>query len=55
VADRGSLNGWLSIAPAAQPVCSDLGAMVSVDDFSSRPARGLADGEVFGQDVPVVR
>jgi flavorubredoxin len=41
----GGLNEWLEIAPAAQPVCSDLGAMVSVDDFSERPARGLADGE----------
>ena len=35
------------IAPAAQPVCSDLGAMVSVNDFSVRPARGLADGDQF--------
>ena len=41
----GGLNDWLAIAPAAQPVCSDLGAMVSVNDFSTRPARGLADGE----------
>jgi flavorubredoxin len=41
----GALNEWLAIAPSAQPACSDLGAMVSVDDFASRPARGLADGE----------
>jgi len=41
----GGLNDWLEIAPSAQPVCSDLGAMVSVDDFSTRPAKGLADGE----------
>jgi flavorubredoxin len=41
----GSLNEWLAIAPSARPVCSDLGAMVSVDDFSARPAKGLADGE----------
>lgn len=41
----GGLNDWLAAAPAAQPVCSDLGAMVSVNDFSIRPARGLADGE----------
>jgi flavorubredoxin len=41
----GGLNKWLAIAPSAQPACSDLGAMVSVDDFSTRPARGLADGE----------
>jgi flavorubredoxin len=41
----GALNEWLAIAPSAQPACSDIGAMVSVNDFSSRPARGLADGE----------
>ena len=27
----GALNEWLAIAPSAQPVCSDLGAMVSVE------------------------
>jgi flavorubredoxin len=43
----GALNEWLAIAPSAQPACSDLGAMVSVDDFSSRPAKGLADGETL--------
>ena len=43
----GGLNDWLAVASAAQPVCSDLGAMVSVNDFSTRPARGLADGEQF--------
>lgn len=43
----GGLNSWLELAPSAQPVCSDLGAMVSVNDFSARSARGLADGEVF--------
>lgn len=43
----GALNEWLAIAPAAQPACSDLGALVSVNDFSSRPALGLADGETI--------
>lgn len=41
----GALNDWLALAPSAQPACSDLGAMVSVNDFSIRPAKGLADGE----------
>jgi len=41
----GGLNDWLELAPSAEPVCSDIGAMVSVNDFSARPARGLADGE----------
>ncbi len=43
----GSLNEWLQIAPAAQAVCSQVGAFVSVNDFAVRPARGLTDGETF--------
>ena len=43
----GSLNEWLRIAPAAQPVCSTVGALVSVNDFATRPARGMEDGEVL--------
>lgn len=41
----GALNEWLAVAPSAQAVCSDLGALVSVNDFATRPAKGLADGE----------
>lgn len=41
----GALNDWLEIAPAAEPVCSLVGALVSVNDFSVRPARGMTDGE----------
>ena len=43
----GSLNQWLELAPQAQPVCSDLGAAVSLNDFSIRPPRGMAEGEVL--------
>jgi flavorubredoxin len=43
----GGLNEFLSIAPDAQPLCSFVGAMVSVNDFALRPARGLQDGEVL--------
>ena len=43
----GSLNEWLAVAPHAEAVCSFVGAVVSVNDFASRPARGLADGETF--------
>lgn len=43
----GSLNEWLEIAPNAAPVCSLVGAMVSVNDYASRPAKGLTDGETF--------
>jgi flavorubredoxin len=41
----GSLNDFLAAAPAAVPVCSQVAAMVSVDDVATRPARALADGE----------
>lgn len=43
----GSLNDFLAAAPAAVPVCSQVAAMVSVDDIAARPARALADGEVL--------
>jgi flavorubredoxin len=41
----GSLNEWLAAAPQATPVCSTIGAMVSVNDLADRPPRPLADGE----------
>jgi flavorubredoxin len=43
----GALNHWLEIAPSAEPVCSTLGAMVSVNDFALRPAKGMMEGEVL--------
>jgi flavorubredoxin len=43
----GALNEFLAIAPGAQPLCSFVGAMVSLNDFALRPARGLQDGEVL--------
>ena len=43
----GSLNEWLQVAPHAQPVCSMVGALVSVNDFASRPALGMTDGQVL--------
>jgi flavorubredoxin len=43
----GSLNDFLAAAPAAVPVCSQVAAMVSVNDFADRPARALAEGEVL--------
>jgi flavorubredoxin len=44
----GSLNEFLAAAPRAQPLCSRVAAMVSVDDLADRPARPLADGEALG-------
>jgi flavorubredoxin len=43
----GALNEWLRVAPNAQPVCSFVGATVSVNDFADRPARALSDDEVL--------
>lgn len=43
----GSLPDFLAVAPEAEPVCGAIAKMVSVDDFSPRPARALADGEVL--------
>ena len=43
----GALNDFLAVAPDASPLCSNTAAMVSVNDFAMRPARGLADGEVL--------
>ena len=43
----GSLNDWLAIAPAAQPLCSTTAAMVSIADVADREPRGLADGETL--------
>jgi len=43
----GALNSWLEIAPAAQPVCGLVGALVSVNDFSNRPARALTKDDLL--------
>ncbi|MBI1313711.1 MBL fold metallo-hydrolase [bacterium] len=37
----GGLNEWLQRAPQAEPVCTLIGKLVSVDDFALRPARGM--------------
>ena len=44
----GALNHWLELAPQAEPVCTVVGKLVSVDDFSNRPARGMAQDETLG-------
>src|SRR4051812_14388348 len=40
----GSLNEWLAVAPNAEPVCGEIGAMVSVNDLADRKPIALADG-----------
>lgn len=43
----GSLNEWLQLAPQAQAVCTLVGKLVNVDDFSIRPARGMTSEDVL--------
>jgi len=43
----GALNEWLALAPRAEPVCGLVGALVSVNDYASRPARVLSQDEVL--------
>jgi len=41
----GALNSFLAAAPQAEPVCGNIAAMVSINDFADRRPRALADGE----------
>ena len=43
----GALNDWLQLAPNAEPVCTLVGKLVSVDDFAMRPARGMTADDVL--------
>ena len=43
----GALNEWLQLAPHAQPVCTLVGKIVNVDDYSIRPALGMTAGDVL--------
>ena len=41
----GALNDFLAAAPHAVPVCGQVAALVSVNDYADRAPRALADGE----------
>jgi len=43
----GSLNEWLDVAPRAEALCSEVGAMVFVNDGARRPARGVTKNELI--------
>jgi flavorubredoxin len=43
----GGLNDWLQLAPRAQPVCTLVGKLVSVDDFAIRPSFGMTADDVL--------
>ncbi len=47
----GALNEFLAVAPQAVPVCGQVAALVSVNDYADRAPRALADGE----DLPLGR
>ncbi|HUE38255.1 MAG TPA: MBL fold metallo-hydrolase [Candidatus Binatia bacterium] len=43
----GALNSYLAIAPRAEPLASFVGSNVMLRDFSDRPAKVVADGDVI--------
>lgn len=43
----GALNDWLQVAPQAEPVCTLVGKLVNVDDFSIRRAHGMTRDDVL--------
>lgn len=43
----GAMNLWLSAAPEARVVYSELGCDISVNDLADRPPKAMADGEVL--------
>ena len=47
VDECGALNDWLAIAPRAQAACSQIGALVNIEDFANRPPRGLTRDDVI--------
>jgi flavorubredoxin len=51
----GALNEFLAAAPNAAPLCSQVGAMTSVNDVADRPPRALADGETVSLGRHTVR
>ena len=51
----GALNDFLEAAPSAEPLCSTIAKMVSVDDIAIRPARALADGEQLSLGTKVIQ
>jgi len=41
----GSLNRFLAVAPHAEPVCSPVGALVTLGDYSDKPPKVVGNGE----------
>ena len=47
VDECGALNDWLALAPQAQAICTEVGALVNINDFAQRPPRGLRADETI--------
>ena len=47
VDECGALNNWLQVAPNAQAVCSEVGAIINMSDFAIRPSKPLRHNETF--------
>jgi flavorubredoxin len=47
VDECGALNEWLELAPDAQAVCSEAGAIVNMSDYALRPAHAMAANDVL--------
>ena len=43
----GAANDFLSVAPAAELICGEMGVFLGVGDFFTAPVRGLKDDEVL--------
>ena len=51
----GALNLLLAAAPNAQPVCSQIAAIVSLGDYADRGPRALADGEQLALGIHTIK
>jgi flavorubredoxin len=51
----GALNAFLAAAPHAVPVCGQVAALVSVNDYADRAPRALADGEQLSLGRHVIK
>jgi flavorubredoxin len=51
----GAMNEFLAVAPRAVPLCGQIAAMVSVNDFADRPARALSDREILSLGMHEMR
>lgn len=43
----GAMNEWLQIAPKAQAVCGEVGAIVNMNDHAIRPAKGMTRSDIL--------